>query len=129
MRGLAVRSLVGESTTGAGSVAATSTGDVTAISSAAGLACYVYAYAVTVVSTVSVTVRLMDGSTRVGWQFIGYASGAGGASSGSFTAFVSEVAVSPPAYLFRTAAANPVLVSKAGSSVAAITYSVAAWRE
>lgn len=123
MRGLSVRSLMPDSTNGNGIAA--SSGDVTVISSAANVGVYVYAYALSVASTVAITVRFLNGSTTQVWrQVIG---GIGSTVLGGPTLIVpNQMAVTPPAYLFRSAANNALVMNASSSGV---NYSVAAWRE
>lgn len=113
-----------DSTTVCGSVAATSTGNVTLISSAAS-AIYVYAMSLGVVSTARFSIRLMSGSTTAEcwrWSVEGASSAIAGAR---------DLAVSPPAYLFRTNAGDPLTYEKGNSSVSGAIqdFSFAFWRQ
>ena len=116
-----------DSTTVCGSVAITSTGNITLISSAGG-AIYVYAYQIAAPSTIAnngLTVRLMSGSTTAEcWRTT--LTGASSAVAG-----IDAMAVTPPAYIFRTNPGEPLTYEKGGSSVAgALTsYSFAYWRQ
>lgn len=127
MRGLAVRSLVTESTSVTGSVSVSSSGDITLISSAATA---IYVFGVSVFQDVSsalaaLTYRVLQGSTTQIWQWITPAGNAGGV-----VRYEQNTYVSPPAYLFRTAAGNPLLVNKGTSTtVGGLNYNLAFWRE
>lgn len=122
-RGLAVRSLMPDSTRGSG--VAASSGDVTVISSAANTGVHVYAYSVQTNSTAAggIAVRFLDGSTNPVWHLV---LGVAGASTGAFPIVPNQMAVSPPAYLFRSAANNALVMNASASGV---TYAVSAWRE
>lgn len=116
------------STTVAGSVAATSTGNVTLISSGAN-SIYVYAYNIGAESTANVTVRLMSGSTTAEcWRTVLQSGSTGALAAGQVDRDV--MSVTPPAYLFRTNPGDPLTYEKGGSSAAnALThYSLAFWR-
>ena len=114
------------STTVTGSVAVASTGSITLITSGA-TAIYVYAYTIAgpvAASSAGATIGLYSGSTSVPlWNAVLNATSTtlGGADS---------LAVTPPAYLFRSVAGDPVLYIKGGSSVAGqlTNYSFAFWR-
>lgn len=118
-----------KSTTVGGSVAASSTGNVTLITSAA-TAIYVYSYSLSVNSSANVTIRLMSGSTTAEcWRTVL------GPTEVSTSAFAPGVhnewnAIEPPAYLFRTAPGDPLTYEKGASSVAnALThYAFGFWR-
>jgi hypothetical protein len=117
------------STTAVGTVAATSTGNVTLISSGAG-SIYVYSYNLAAESTANVTVRMMSGSTTAEcWRTTLECDG----STGAFAAGGIDrdvMFVSPPAYLFRTAAGDPLTYEKGASSAANALahYSFGFWR-
>ena len=116
------------STTVAGSVAATSTGNVTLISSGSG-SIFAFAYSFSAESTANVTVRLMSGSTTAEcWRTILQSGSTGAFAAGN--ADRDSLAVSPPSYLFRTAAGDPLTYEKGASSVAnALThYAISFWR-
>lgn len=119
MRGLAVRTITPDSTTASGQAAVA--GDNTILSSAAS-AIYVYAYALSPLSTANQLMRFLNGSTNEGWRI----RTAGGGSTVGIQNVYSQLAVSPPAYLFRTAPGNPLVLNITSSGV---NYSVAAWRE
>lgn len=116
-----------DSTTVCGSVAVTSTGNVVLISSATS-AIYVYAYQIAAPSTIAnggLTVRLMSGSTTAEcWRVT--LTGPSSAVAG-----IDRLAVTPPAYLFRTNPGQALTYEKGNSSVAgAITsYSFGFWRQ
>lgn len=112
-----------DSTTIGGSVAATSTGNVTLISSAV-TSIYVYGFDIGVQSTEITTVRLVSGSTTAeAWRIVFTAASAGEVQS-------ARLAVPPPSYLFRTASGDPLTYEKGASSVvgAISHYSFAFWR-
>lgn len=96
-------------------------GDVTLISSNAN-ALYVYAYAFAGESSIASVVRLLAGSTSERWRVM-----LQGGNSTQGPGVVAELAVSPPAYLFRTSTGMPLVMNKASSRVT--YFSVAAWRE
>lgn len=125
MRGLAVRSVTPDCTSAGGFSSAS--GDLTVFSSGSQ-AYYVYAYSVTVYSSVANIVRLMNGSTVVGWYI--KASGVNGGGTGSTGApnlSQCQLAISPPGYLFKTSTGNPVIMSR--SSTGHFSWAVSAWRE
>ena len=112
-----------------GSVATTSTGDVTLISSAAS-AIYVFAFDIGAQSTANVTVRLVSGSTTAEcWRTVLGAVSTSAIGAGEVE--TARLSVTPPAYLFRTKAGDPLTYDKGASSVAnALThYSFAFWRQ
>lgn len=112
-----------DSTTVAGSVAATSTGNVTLISSGPG-SIYVYAYSFSVTSTIAMTVRLMSGSTTAEcWRTVL-------ANSTSVVNMSESNVVTPPGYLFRTAGGDPLTYEKGASSVTGALqhYALGFWR-
>ena len=116
-----------DSTTVSGSVAVTSTGNVDLISSQAS-AIYVFGYSVSAPSTVAnggLTVRLMSGSTTAECWRITLAGPSSGAPG------LAELAVTPPAFLFRTNAGDALTYEKGNSSVAgALTsFTFAFWRQ
>lgn len=129
--GVLLRPVIPKSTTVAGSVAATSTGNITLISSAAGTGIYVYGYSLAAESTANVTVRLVNGSTTSECWRTTLESGASTSALAAGNIDRAELAVSPPAYLFRTSVANPLTYEKGASSVAnaLVHYSFAFWRE
>lgn len=117
------------STTVAGSVAATSTGNVTLISSGAA-AINVYAYSLSVNSTTAVTIRLMSGSTTAEcWRTV--LTPAPASTSAFQAGGINEaLSVSPPAILFRTNPGEPLTYEKGGSSAANALqhYAFGFWR-
>jgi hypothetical protein len=117
------------STTVQGSVPATSTGNVTLISSGAG-AIYVYAFEIAAQSTANVGVRLVSGSTTASvWNLTLGATSTTAIAAGN----VAEARgyVTPPAWIYRTAAGDPLTYEKGASSVAgALTsFSFSFWRQ
>lgn len=118
MRGLAVRSVMPDSTTASGQAAAA--GDNTIISSNSQ-AIYVYAFSWTPVSTAAQMMRWLRGSTSEAWRARVLAPSTVGDPSWSHS-----MAVSPPAYLFRTSTGQHLVLNVTSSGV---SYSVAAWRE
>lgn len=113
-----VRAWVPDSTTVSGQ--GSSAGDNTVLSSAA-TGIYVYGYCLSALSTAAQVIRFLNGSTNETWRV----RTLGGSSAGIGVA-ISELAVTPPAYLFRTAPGNPLLLNLTSSGV---NYSVSAWRE
>lgn len=112
------------STTASG--ASSAAGDVTLLSSSAQALC-VYAFSVQKYSSVNNLIRFLDGSTRAAWLVsLSGPNGGGTGSTGISAAGLSELAVTPPAYLFRTAAGNPLVMSRGSSGH--FSYSVAAFR-
>lgn len=123
MRGLAVRSICPDSTFASGQ--AGTAGDNTIISSAA-TGIYVYAYSISQTAVALNRCRFLNGSTAECWRVVLQSQSSAASSGVSVMADHSELAVSPPAYLFRTAAGNALLMHTISSGV---TYSVSAWRE
>ncbi len=105
------------STTVAGSVLVGSTGNQTLISSGTA-AINVFAYSLSANSTTAVTVRLMSGSTTAEcWRTV--LAPPSLSTTVIATGSISEaLAVSPPAYLFRTNPGDPLTYEKGGSSAA-----------
>lgn len=128
MNGLVVRAALPASTTAVGTVAATSTGDITLISSVA-TSIYVFAYDITVQSTANVQVRLLSGSTVEVWRTILGANSTTAIAAGNIDR--DRMFVSPPAYLFRTGAGLPLVYAKGASSAAngLTSYALAYWTE
>ena len=116
-----------DSTTVVGAVAAASTGNITLISSVAGQAAYVYAYNFTGESTANISVRLMSGSTVEVWRVTLECGSTAALAAGTIDR--DALSVSPPGYLFRTAAAAALTYEKGGSSVAnaLVSYSLGYW--
>lgn len=114
-----------ESTTVTGSVAVGSSGNVTLISSGTNQI-YVYAYSLSAPSTVANgghTVRMMSGSTTECWRVT--VAGASSAVAG-----VAALAVTPPAYLFRTVAGDALTYEKGSTVQGALThFSFGFWRQ
>ncbi len=115
-----------DSTTAVGSVAIASTGNITLISSGTG-PINVYAYSIAANSTIAnagQTMRLVSGSTTASCWTITLAGPSSGATG------LSEAAVSPPAYLFRTSPGDALTYEKGASSVtgAIASYSFSYWR-
>mgnify|MGYP001578521021 CR=1 FL=1 len=106
------------STTASGQAAAA--GDNTILSSNS-LGIYVYAQSVTPISTAAQLMRFLRGSTSEAWRFRVLAPSTVGAPG-----WGHHIAVSPPAYLFRTSTGQPLIFNVTSSGV---SYSVAAWRE
>lgn len=98
-----------------------SAGDNTLISSVAAKTIYVYGWTLTPLSTGANLIRWMDGSTNEVWR----ARVLGGSTSG-MNYVTSELAVTPPAYLFKTAAASFLGMNATSSGV---NYGVAYWQE
>lgn len=121
MRGMSVRSILPDCTTASG--LAGTAGDNTLISSAT-TSIYVYAYSLSmpVISTAANLLRFQGGSTVEIWRI----RAPQGGSTTSNPTFEAHLAVSPPAYLFRTGAALPLVLNTTSSGV---SYAVAAWRE
>jgi hypothetical protein len=119
MRGLSVRLLLPDSSYTSGQ--ASSAGDNIAVSSAAGVATYIYAYNFSPISTAAQLIRLLNGSTAEMWRTRAIAPSTMGDQT-----YACQCAVSPPAYLFRTAAANPVILNITSSGV---NYALSYWRE
>lgn len=115
--GLIVRQGSVDSTTFSGQCSSAET----QVLSSAATAIYVYAYCLSLLSTAAQLLRFMNGSTVECWRV----RVQGGSTTGQMF-MTSEMAVSPPAYLFRTAAGNPLLLSATSSGT---NVSVAAWRE
>ena len=121
--------LAQDSTTVVGAVAAASTGNITLISSVAGQAAYVYAYNFTGESTANISVRIMSGSTIEVWRVTLESASTGALAAGSLDR--DSMNVTPPGYLFRTAAAAALTYEKGGSSVAnaLISYALSYWMQ
>ena len=118
-----------DSTTAVGAVAATSTGNITLISSVAGQTAYVYAYNLTGESTANVSVRLMSGSTTEVWRVTLESASTGALAAGSLDRDV--LSVTPPGYLFRTAPGAALTYEKGASSAAnaLISYALSYWMQ
>jgi len=124
MRGLAVRSMLPLSTYASGQAA--SSGDVTVFTSVAGQSIYVYGVCLhwggVMTTNTNQLVRLQDGNSTgteyLRWRF---QVSAIGATTQPLQAFVS-----PPAYLFRTAAGTNLRLNTASSGV---SYSLQGWYE
>lgn len=118
-----------DSTTVEGSVAATSTGAITLISSGAG-PIYVFGYDVVVESTAVTTMRLVSGSTTAEcWRLtLGGAASTTGIGAGSIDR--AQQAINPPNWIFRTNPGDPLTYDKGASSVtgAIASFSFAFWR-
>jgi hypothetical protein len=95
-----------------------SSGDTTLISSGASTRIAVYGYQFSMASTTPTTVRLLNGSTveMARWFFQGPADVSIGAN----------LAVTPPGFLYRTAASNPLVLNT--DSTATVHYTVMAFR-
>ena len=119
-RGLFVRSAGVSSTTVSGQAAAA--GDNTIMTSAV-TAIYVYAYCLSPgpVSTAAQLIRFLSGSTTECWRL----RCSGGSTVGIQNTY-SQLAVTPPAYLFKVAGSSPLVLNATSSGV---NYSVAGWRE
>lgn len=118
-RGLPVQLLQPDSTYASGQ--ASSAGDNIAISSGVeGI--YVYALTFSPISTAAQLIRLLNGSTMEMWRSRVLAP----STMGDQTYAACQLAVSPPAYLFRTAAGNPLILNITSSGV---SYSLSAWRQ
>ena len=124
MRGLAVRSMLPLSTYASGQAA--SSGDVTVFTSVAGQSIYVYGVCLhwggVMTTNTNQLVRLQDGNSSatefMRWRF---QVSAIGATTQPLQAFVS-----PPAYLFRTAAGTNLRINTASSG---LSYSLQCWYE
>jgi hypothetical protein len=99
---------------------AATAGDNAIVSSLAGQAVYVYAWTLTPLSTAANLVRWLSGSTTEVWRMRLL-----GGSTAGMNYVTSELAVSPPAYLFKTAAAA-ALTLNCGSS--GVNYGLAYWQ-
>lgn len=99
---------------------AATAGDNAIVSSVAAKTIYVYAWTLSALSTAANLVRWLDGSTTEVWR----ARVLGGSTAG-MSYLTSELAVSPPAYLFKTSAAA-ALTLNCGSS--GVNYGVAYWQ-
>ncbi len=125
MRGIGMRQLLPDCTSVTGRIAAA--GDAALISSVAGQAIYVYAYNLSGMGPSSMVCRWLSASTNLVWHSALQMASSGAVSSGvSVVADHEFMAVSPPGYLFRTAAASNLILNVTSSN---IYYSVAAWRE
>jgi hypothetical protein len=123
-RGLAVRSMLPLSTYASGQAA--SSGDVTVFTSVAGQSIYVYGVCLhwggVMTTNTNQLVKLQDGnSTATEYMRWRFQVSAIGATTQPLQAFVS-----PPAYLFRTAAATNLRLNTASSGC---SYSLQAWYE
>lgn len=93
-------------------------GDTELVSSAAGQRICVFGYQFTIASTTPTTVRLLNGSTsEMGRWFF---------QAPSSVSMGANMAVSSPAYLYRTAVANNLVLNT--DSTATVHYSVMAYR-
>lgn len=126
-RGLFVRQAVPDCTNASGRAAAS--GDNSIISSAANTI-YVYAYSLSAPSSlhVQVVARFLSGSTLQIWRVsLGQMGSTLASTTTTPPAIVpNQMCVTPPGYLFRTAASAPLTLNITSSG---IDYSVAAWRE
>jgi len=113
---------IGWGLTGFGSKSgqAATAGDNSIVSSLAAKVIYVYAWTLTPLSTAANLVRWLDGSTTEVWRVRLL-----GGSTGGMNFITSELAVSPPAYLFKTSAAA-ALTLNCGSS--GVNYGVSYWQ-
>lgn len=117
-----------DSTTVEGSVAATSTGNVTLISSGRG-SIYVFGYELAAQSTANVSVRLVSGSTSAEcWRTTLGAQSTTAIAAGNLDR--DTLAVTPPGYLFRTLPGDPLTYEKGASSAAnaLVHFAFAFWR-
>jgi hypothetical protein len=118
MRGLSVRSLMPDSTFVSGQASSAESQLITS----AATQIFVYAYNLSPLSTGANLIRFLSGSTQELWRerLLGTSTQYPTPPTGL------AMCVSPPAWLFRTAASQALLLSATSSGV---NYSVSFWRE